>query len=256
MQQSSSLTGAFTVAIFILQLSHTPCHSAEPLSVDPLQLLTLLSRHDFIKGWDRSGIWQKRRPGSEFVGKRIPGSEFLGKRAPGSEFVGKREDPEEDLDEGVKIFKRSPELASPLMQSDRENHLSKSAVAAILAQEALEELDQNWRDQTLPPPPRTLSQSTIICNKDLVGWIELMRRKLVSIKVIFPNMSHWLSICIWKYLLVLGFSFWNYILSNSSYFSLKAYIFLFSNTHSLSISYTQFSYATRYKNDLLSTKVF
>lgn len=191
--------------------------------MDPLQLLTLLSRHDFIKGWDRSGIWQKRRPGSEFVGKRIPGSEFLGKRsgpaskrvpgseflgkrapgseflgkrapgseflgkrapgseflgkrapgseflgkrwgspssfrpvgkrvpgseflgkrAPGSEFVGKREDPEEELDEGVKIFKRSPELASPLMQSDRENHLSKSAVAAILAQEALEELDQN-----------------------------------------------------------------------------------------------------------------
>merc|ERR1712045_342815 len=32
----------------------------------------------------------KRVPGSEFLGKRVPGSEFLGKRAPGSEFLGKR----------------------------------------------------------------------------------------------------------------------------------------------------------------------
>merc|ERR1712061_378926 len=32
----------------------------------------------------------KRAPGSEFLGKRVPGSEFLGKRAPGSEFLGKR----------------------------------------------------------------------------------------------------------------------------------------------------------------------
>ena len=55
------------------------------------------------------------------------------------------EDPaaaEEDypMDVGTKIFKRSPELASPLMQSDRETHMSKSAVAALLAQEALDQL--------------------------------------------------------------------------------------------------------------------
>jgi len=44
-------------------------------------------------------VWQKRGPGSEFLGKRsggysinkrVPGSEFLGKRVPGSEFLGKR----------------------------------------------------------------------------------------------------------------------------------------------------------------------
>merc|ERR1711982_67606 len=32
----------------------------------------------------------KRASGSEFLGKRVPGSEFLGKRVPGSEFLGKR----------------------------------------------------------------------------------------------------------------------------------------------------------------------
>ena len=80
--------------------------SAEPIEVDPLELLALLSRHDFIRGWEKGGIIsQKRGPGSEFLGKRAPGSEFLGKRgpstfilpqflyhkrAPGSEFLGKR----------------------------------------------------------------------------------------------------------------------------------------------------------------------
>merc|ERR1711874_644528 len=34
--------------------------------------------------------YNKRAPGSEFLGKRAPGSEFLGKRVPGSEFLGKR----------------------------------------------------------------------------------------------------------------------------------------------------------------------
>ena len=34
--------------------------------------------------------YNKRAPGSEFLGKRVPGSEFLGKRVPGSEFLGKR----------------------------------------------------------------------------------------------------------------------------------------------------------------------
>merc|ERR1711976_1067150 len=38
----------------------------------------------------------KRAPGSEFLGKRVPGSEFLGKRVPGSEFLGKRSHAEEN----------------------------------------------------------------------------------------------------------------------------------------------------------------
>merc|ERR1711953_1540242 len=33
--------------------------------------------------------YNKRAPGSEFLGKRAPGSEFLGKRVPGSEFLGR-----------------------------------------------------------------------------------------------------------------------------------------------------------------------
>ena len=39
----------------------------------------------------------KRVPGSEFLGKRVPGSEFLGKRVPGSEFLGKRSRHEEEI---------------------------------------------------------------------------------------------------------------------------------------------------------------
>merc|ERR1712038_158494 len=104
---TASLKGASTVfATFILlHLTTTPTTS-EPIEVDPLELLALLSRHDFIRGWEKGGIIsQKRGPGSEFLGKRAPGSEFLGKRgsstfnspqflyhkrAPGSEFLGKR----------------------------------------------------------------------------------------------------------------------------------------------------------------------
>merc|ERR1712141_430584 len=67
----------------------------------------------------------KRVPGSEFLGKRVPRSEFLGKRVPGSEFLGKRTniDNEEEskeymsLDDDInasdvaKLVKRSPEIA-------------------------------------------------------------------------------------------------------------------------------------------------
>merc|ERR1712141_35992 len=67
----------------------------------------------------------KRVPGSEFLGKRVPGSEFLGKRVPGSEFLGKRTniDNEEEskeymsLDDDINasdlamLVKRSPEIA-------------------------------------------------------------------------------------------------------------------------------------------------
>merc|ERR1712047_103145 len=41
----------------------------------------------------------KRAPGSEFLGKRVPGSEFLGKRIAGSEFLGKRSSHEEEIPE-------------------------------------------------------------------------------------------------------------------------------------------------------------
>merc|ERR1712038_2103383 len=166
---TASLKGASTVfATFILlHLTTTPTTS-EPIEVDPLELLALLSRHDFIRGWEKGGIIsQKRAPGSEFLGKRAlgseflgkraPGSEFLGKRAPGSEFLGKRYDGEIKRWQGgdsvlhpsysYNIAKRSPELAVPLKQSDRENHLSKSAIAAILAQEALDKMTEEDNDR-------------------------------------------------------------------------------------------------------------
>merc|ERR1712157_574079 len=149
---TASLKGASTVfAIFILlHLTTTPTTS-EPIEVDPLELLALLSRHDFIRGWEKGGIisqkrgpgseflgkrgsstfnspqflYHKRAPGSEFLGKRALGSEFLGKRAPGSEFLGKRYDREIKRWQGdsvlhpsysYNIAKRSPELAVPLKQ--------------------------------------------------------------------------------------------------------------------------------------------
>jgi len=220
---TASLKGASTVfATFILlHLTTTPTTS-EPIEVDPLELLALLSRHDFIRGWEKGGIISqkrgpgseflgkrvpgseflgkrgsstfnspqflyhkrapgseflgkralgseflgkrapgseflgKRAPGSEFLGKRAPGSEFLGKRAPGSEFLGKRYDGEIKRWQGdsvlhpsysYNIAKRSPELAVPLKQSDRENHLSKSAIAAILAQEALDKMTEEENDR-------------------------------------------------------------------------------------------------------------
>merc|ERR1712227_1048145 len=63
----------------------------------------------------------KRVPGSEFFGKRVPGSEFLGKRVPGSEFLGKRSmEDEENLNELINMVKRSPESAIDAgIQSDR-----------------------------------------------------------------------------------------------------------------------------------------
>merc|ERR1712038_721602 len=93
MQQSWGVSsmGAFTIIFFILQVS-LPCNNAEnQVTVNPIELLNYLSDQDFINGWRQSrSIWQKRGPGSEFLGKRTPGSEFLGKRVPGSEFLGKR----------------------------------------------------------------------------------------------------------------------------------------------------------------------
>merc|ERR1712223_1689392 len=69
-------------------------------NLDPEQLLNLYySRTPSYKQQRNNFVWQKRGPGSEFLGKRsdiqsidkrVPGSEFLGKRAPGSEFLGKR----------------------------------------------------------------------------------------------------------------------------------------------------------------------
>merc|ERR1712241_1031018 len=69
-------------------------------NLDPEQLLNLYySRIPSYKQQRSNFVWQKRGPGSEFLGKRsdiqsvdkrVPGSEFLGKRVPGSEFLGKR----------------------------------------------------------------------------------------------------------------------------------------------------------------------
>merc|ERR1711997_1382794 len=69
-------------------------------NLDPEQLLNLYySRIPSYKQQRNNFVWQKRGPGSEFLGKRsdvqsidkrVPGSEFLGKRVPGSEFLGKR----------------------------------------------------------------------------------------------------------------------------------------------------------------------
>merc|ERR1711994_466352 len=63
----------------------------------------------------------KRAPGSEFLGKRVPGSEFLGKRVPGSEFLGKRNTEYDDnLNDLINMVKRSPESAADAgIQSDR-----------------------------------------------------------------------------------------------------------------------------------------
>merc|ERR1711936_752312 len=69
-------------------------------NLDPEQLLNLYySRIPSYKQQRNNFVWQKRGPGSEFLGKRsdiqsidkrVPGSEFLGKRVPGSEFLSKR----------------------------------------------------------------------------------------------------------------------------------------------------------------------
>ena len=61
------------------------------LSLQPHELLNLYyNRAPSYKPVQSNFVWQKRGPGSEFLGKRVPGSEFLGKRVPGSEFLGKR----------------------------------------------------------------------------------------------------------------------------------------------------------------------
>merc|ERR1711963_568313 len=69
----------------------------------------------------------KRVPGSEFLGKRVPGSEFLGKRVSGSEFLGKRHTvpsltPEEDVElynvmEDMTNQKRTLEVPIPYAQN-------------------------------------------------------------------------------------------------------------------------------------------
>jgi len=105
------LTGLGTLLVLILsfQLSVQPTQAAlsgnyrQLLSLQPHELLNLYyNRAPSYKPAQRNFIWQKRGPGSEFLGKRgggyrgnsrskrVPGSEFLGKRVPGSEFLGKR----------------------------------------------------------------------------------------------------------------------------------------------------------------------
>jgi len=106
-----ALTGLGTVLVLVLsfQLSIQPTQAAlsgsyrQLLSLQPHELLNLYyNRVPSYKPNNNNFVWQKRGPGSEFLGKRgggyrgssrskrVPGSEFLGKRVPGSEFLGKR----------------------------------------------------------------------------------------------------------------------------------------------------------------------
>merc|ERR1712141_34948 len=105
-------------------------------NLDPEQLLNLYySRIPSYKQQRNNFVWQKRGPGSEFLGKRsdiqsidkrVPGSEFLGKRVPGSEFLGKRHTmprltPEEEIElynvmEDLANQKRTMEVPIPYAQ--------------------------------------------------------------------------------------------------------------------------------------------
>merc|ERR1711936_248196 len=88
-------------------------------NLDPEQLLNLYySRIPSYKQQRNNFVWQKRGPGSEFLGKRsdiqsidkrVPGSEFLGKRVPGSEFLGKRVPGSEFLDKRHTMPSLTPE---------------------------------------------------------------------------------------------------------------------------------------------------
>merc|ERR1712018_984441 len=104
-----ALTGLGTVLVLVLsfQLSIQPTQAAlsgsyrQLLSLQPHELLNLYyNRVPSYKPNNNNFVWQKRGPGSEFLGKRgggfrgsnrskrVPGSEFLGKRVPGSGFWG------------------------------------------------------------------------------------------------------------------------------------------------------------------------
>merc|ERR1712198_326181 len=136
------LTGLGTLLVLIIsfQLSVQPTQAASSgsyrqlLSLQPHELLNLYyNRAPSYKPVQSNFIWQKRGPGSEFLGKRgggyrgnsrskrVPGSEFLGKRVPGSEFLGKRNmEDDENLNELINMVKRSPESALDAgIQSDR-----------------------------------------------------------------------------------------------------------------------------------------
>merc|ERR1711893_243311 len=76
----------------------------------------------------------KRAPGSEFLGKRVPGSEFLGKRVPGSEFLGKRSTENTEVNELLNYLsehksqpnKRSFEVPLDVEQRNDRNRFETS----------------------------------------------------------------------------------------------------------------------------------
>merc|ERR1712141_194610 len=99
-----SALGTFFVLFLSFHLvSVQPVQAAERYKSKflPRELIKLYYQVPSYKPRRNSFVWQKRGPGSEFLGKRsgdysirinkrVPGSEFLGKRVPGSEFLGKR----------------------------------------------------------------------------------------------------------------------------------------------------------------------
>lgn len=109
-QTSGAIFSAFGT-FFILTLSfqlasiqpvHAEAHYRQlRWNIQPHELLNLYYNRvpSYKPSKENIFVWQKRGPGSEFLGKRsggynvnkrVPGSEFLGKRVPGSEFLGKR----------------------------------------------------------------------------------------------------------------------------------------------------------------------
>jgi len=101
---SSALGTIFVLILLFHLVSIQPVHAASHYrrlkwNLDPHELLSLYYNRASTYTPKKNYVWQKRVPGSEFLGKRsggnsfdkrVPGSEFLGKRVPGSEFLGKR----------------------------------------------------------------------------------------------------------------------------------------------------------------------
>ena len=108
----NTVLNSLAIETFFLLYESVEVDTPKRITVDPYELLNLLSNRAHFNNI-KNMVWQKRGPGSEFLGKRkrsgdspvlnrrglmgseflgkrIAGSEFLGKRVPGSEFLGKR----------------------------------------------------------------------------------------------------------------------------------------------------------------------
>merc|ERR1712122_108476 len=131
MTAKNGLISLVFVALYLLCISCQPCQGDDDHQAK--NLFKRETRKSFLsyfwptyntRSTEEEPNWwyyNKRAPGSEFLGKRAPGSEFLGKRVPGSEFLGKRSmEDDENLNELINMVKRSPESAADAgIQSDR-----------------------------------------------------------------------------------------------------------------------------------------